>query len=102
MSFETLKYLFGILIPYLVQTLLNSLKMAKKKKDIDINIDTKNVDIKIKRKNGKFEASVDTPIIDVEITKDEENGLDVDVKADENAPKLIGQLIARIIKKSRG
>ncbi|CAB4142119.1 hypothetical protein UFOVP425_52 [uncultured Caudovirales phage] len=76
--------------------------MAKKKKDIDINIDTKNVDIKIKRKNGKFEASVDTPIIDVEITKDEENGLDVDVKADENAPKLIGQLIARIIKKSRG
>lgn len=76
--------------------------MAKKKKDIDINIDTKNVDIKIKRKNGKFEASVDTPIIDVEITKDEENGLDVDVKADEKAPKILGQIIARIIKKSRG
>jgi len=102
MSFETLKYLFGILIPYLVQTLLNSLKMAKKKKDIDINIDTKNVDIKIKRKNGKFEASVDTPIIDVEITKDEENGLDVDVKADEKAPKILGQIISRIIKKRRG
>lgn len=76
--------------------------MAKKKKDIDINIDTKNVDIKIKRKNGKFEASVDTPIIDVEITKDEENGTDVDVTVDEKAPKLLGQLIARIIKKSRG
>lgn len=76
--------------------------MAKKKKDIDINIDTKNVDIKIKRKNGKFEASVDTPIIDVEITKDEENGTDVDVTVDEKAPKILGQLIARIIKKSRG
>lgn len=76
--------------------------MAKKKKDIDINIDTKNVDIKIKRKNGKFEASVDTPIIDVEITKDEENGTDVDVTVDEKAPKVLGQLIARIIKKSRG
>lgn len=76
--------------------------MAKKKKDIDINIDTKNVDIKIKRKNGKFEASVDTPIIDVEVTKDEENGLDVDVKADEQAPKILGQIITRIIKKSRG
>lgn len=76
--------------------------MAKKKKDIDINIDTKNVDIKIKRKDGKFEASVDTPIIDVEITKDEENGTDVDVTVDEKAPKILGQLIARIIKKSRG
>jgi hypothetical protein len=102
MSFETLKYIFGILLPIYLQTLLNSLKMARKKKDIDINIDTKNVDIKIKRKNGKFEASVDTPIIDVEITKDEENGLDVDVTADEKAPKILGQLIARIIKKSRG
>ena len=76
--------------------------MAKKKKDIDINIDTKNVDIKIKRKDGKFEASVDTPIIDVEITKDEENGTDVEVTVDEKAPKILGQLIARIIKKSRG
>lgn len=76
--------------------------MAKKKKDIDINIDTKNVDIKIKRKNGKFEASLDTPIIDVEVTKDEENGLDVDVKADDNAPKVIGNIIARIIRKNRG
>lgn len=76
--------------------------MAKKKKDIDINIDTKNVDIKITRKNGNFEASVDTPIIDVEITKDEDNGTDVDVTVDEKAPKILGQLIARIIKKSRG
>lgn len=76
--------------------------MAKKKKDIDINIDTKNVDIKIKRKDGKFEASLDTPIIDVEVTKDEENGLDVDVTADEKAPKVIGNIIARIIKKRRG
>ena len=76
--------------------------MAKKKKDIDINIDTKNVDIKITRKNGKFEASLDTPIVDVEVTKDEDNGLDVDVKADEQAPKVLGQIIARIIKKSRG
>ena len=76
--------------------------MAKKKKDIDINIDTKNVDIKIKRKDGKFEAHLDTPVIDVEVTKDEENGLDVDVTADEKAPRVLGQIIARIIKKSRG
>ena len=76
--------------------------MAKKKKDIDINIDTKNVDIKIKRKNGKFEASLDTPVIDVEVTKDEENGLDVDVVVDEKAPSIIKEVITRIIKKRRG
>lgn len=76
-------------------------KKKKEKKDIDINIDTKNVDIKITRKDGKFKATLDTPLIDAEVTKDEE-GLDIDVKADEQAPKVIGQILARIIKKKRG
>ena len=76
--------------------------MAKKKKDIDINIDTKNVDIKIKRKDGKFEASLDTPVIDVEVIKDEENGLDVDVVVDEKAPSILKNIITRVIKKRRG
>jgi len=73
----------------------------KKKKDLDINIDTKNIDIHITRKDGKFEATLDTPIIDAELTKDE-NGVDLDVRADEQAPKVIGQILARIIKKKRG
>jgi hypothetical protein len=73
----------------------------KKKKDLDINIDTKNIDIHITRKDGKFEATLDTPLIDAELTKDE-NGVDLDVRADEQAPKIIGQILARIIKKKRG
>jgi hypothetical protein len=73
----------------------------KKKKDLDIKIDTKNIDIHITRKDGKFEATLDTPIIDAELTKDE-NGIDLDVRADEQAPKIIGQILARIIKKKRG
>ena len=73
----------------------------KKKKDLDINIDTKNIDIHITRKDGKFEATLDTPLIDAELTKDE-NGVDLDVRADEQAPKVIGQILARIIKKKRG
>lgn len=73
----------------------------KKKKDLDIKIDTKNIDIHITRKDGKFEATLDTPIIDAELTKDE-NGVDLDVRADEQAPKVIGQILARIIKKKRG
>jgi hypothetical protein len=73
----------------------------KKKKDLDIKIDTKNIDIHITRKDGKFEATLDTPLIDAELTKDE-NGVDLDVRADEQAPKIIGQILARIIKKKRG
>ena len=73
----------------------------KKKKDLDINIDTKNIDIHITRKDGKFEATLDTPLIDAELTKDE-NGIDLDVRAGEQAPKIIGQILARIIKKKRG
>ena len=77
--------------------------MAKrKKKDLDVNIDTKNIDIKISRKDGKLKAEIDTPIIDAQITKDEVNGLDVDVTVDEKAPKVLGKLLARIIRKSRG
>lgn len=74
----------------------------KKKKDLDVNIDTKNIDIKISRKDGKLKAEIDTPIIDAQITKDEVNGLDVDVTVDEKAPKVLGKLLARIIRKSRG
>jgi hypothetical protein len=103
MSFKVLKLFIQLVISELINNGLKRLKMAKKKKkDLDVNIDTKNIDIKISRKDGKFKADIDTPIIDAQITKDEENGLDVDVTVDEKAPKVLGNLLARIIKKSRG
>ena len=46
------------------------MKTPKKKKDININIDTKNVDVKVTRKNGTTEVKVDTPKVDVELHKD--------------------------------
>ena len=52
--------------------------MPRKKKNISVDIDTKNVDIKIERKDGELEATIDTPILDVQIVK---------VKADENLIK---------------
>lgn len=42
------------------------MKTPKEKKDININIDTKNVDVKVSRKNGTTEVKVDTPKVDVE------------------------------------
>ena len=46
------------------------MKTPKKKKDININIDTKNVDVKVTRKNGTTEVKVDTPKVDVEFNKE--------------------------------
>jgi hypothetical protein len=49
------------------------MRTPKKKKDININIDTKNVDIKVTRKNGTTEVKVDTPKVDVEFHKDNDS-----------------------------
>lgn len=74
--------------------------MAKKKKDLNINIDTKKVDVKISRKDGKLTVDVDTPIIDAHIEKDEE--LNVDIKADEslkpNVQNLVNTIVRKIVK----
>jgi len=48
-------------------------KPGRPKKNLNINIDTKNVDIKITRKDGVTDVKVDTPKIDVELHKDKEN-----------------------------
>ena len=49
------------------------MKTPKKKRDLDINIDTKNVDVKIKRKDGITEVKVDTPKVDVNFHKDSDS-----------------------------
>jgi len=49
------------------------MKTPKKKKDININIDTKNVDIKVTRKNGVTDVKVDTPKVDVQFNKDSDS-----------------------------
>ena len=49
------------------------MKTPKKKRDLDINIDTKNVDVKIKRKDGVTDVKVDTPKVDVDFHKDSDS-----------------------------
>jgi len=49
------------------------MKTPKKKKDININIDTKNVDVKVTRKNGTTEVNVDTPKVDVDFHKESDS-----------------------------
>lgn len=71
--------------------------MAKKKKDLDINIDTKNVDVKINRKDGKTKVEVDTNIVDVTIDNSE-NESKVEVKVEEGLG-FFGKVLKSIVQK---
>jgi hypothetical protein len=91
------------------------MKTPKKKKDININIDTKNVDVKVTRKNGTTEVKVDTPKVDVQFNKDSDSkSLKVDtekvdvqvtngeVNVDVNEQSgLIGKLIKLILRRKK-
>lgn len=88
-------------------------KPGRPKKNLNINIDTKNVDVKITRKDGVTDVKVDTPKVDVEYRKDNEgkaikidsDKVDVtidkgDVKVDVNEQSgLIGKIAKVLFKR---
>ena len=91
------------------------MKEPKKKKDNNINIDTKNVDIKVTRKDGVTDVKVDTDKVDVDFHKESDSkSLKVDtekvdvqvtngeVNADVNEQSgLIGKLIKLILRRKK-
>ena len=91
------------------------MKTPKKKKDININIDTKNVDVKVTRKNGTTEVKVDTPKVDIDFHKESDSkSLKIDtekvdvqvtngeVNVDVNEQSgLIGKLIKLILRRKK-
>mgnify|MGYP000709467900 FL=1 len=91
------------------------MKTPKKKKDININIDTKNVDVKVTRKNGTTEVKVDTPKVDVDFHKESDSkSLKVDtekvdvqvtngeVKVDVNEQSgFVGKLIKFLLRRKK-
>jgi hypothetical protein len=90
-------------------------KPGRPKKNLNINIDTKNVDVKITRKDGVTDVKVDTPKIDLELHKDKDNKsvkvdsdiVDVeinnkDVKVDVNEQSgLIGKVVKFLLRKRK-
>jgi hypothetical protein len=91
------------------------MKEPKKKKDININIDTKNVDVKITRKDGVTDVKVDTDKVDVDFHKESDSKslkIDTDkvdvqvtngeVNVDVNEQSgLIGKLIKLILRRKK-
>jgi hypothetical protein len=90
-------------------------KPGRPKKNLNINIDTKNVDVKITRKDGVTDVKVDTPKVDVELHKDKDNKsikidsekVDVEinngeVKVDVNEQSgLIGKVVKFLFRKRK-
>jgi hypothetical protein len=90
-------------------------KPGRPKKNLNINIDTKKVDVKITRKDGVTDVKVDTPKIDVELHKDKDNKsikvdsekVDVEinngeVKVDVNEQSgLIGKVVKFLLRKRK-
>jgi len=88
-------------------------KPGRPKKNLNINIDTKNVDVKITRKDGVTDIKVDTPKVDVDIHREKGNNslkidtpkVDVevtksDVKVDVNdQTNLFGKFVKWILRK---
>lgn len=88
-------------------------KPGRPKKNLNINIDTKKVDVKITRKDGVTDIKVDTPKVDVELHKDNEgkalkidsDKVDVtidkgDVKVDVNDQSgLLGKIANFLVKR---
>lgn len=71
----------------------------KKKIDLDLTLDTKNVDITLSRENDTTKLSVDTPILDIELEKKKGEKLKADIKVDEKALAAFNKLFPGINKK---
>ena len=58
-------------------------KKPRKKKELKVKIDTKNVDIEYTRTaDGEVDLKVDTPIVDAHYTKDKDGNKDLEIVND--------------------
>jgi len=88
-------------------------KPGRPKKNLNIKIDTKKVDVNVTRKDGKTDIKIDTPKVDVDIHREKGNNslkidtpkVDVevtksDVKVDVNdQSNLFGKFVKWILRK---
>lgn len=101
-----LRAFIGFYIGLPLEDIFNALKqrfMKRKKKDLDINLDTKNVDVNIVRKDEVLDASLDTKNVDITIHKEKgkKAKIDVDITPEfgEKIINALGVAIRKIIKK---
>jgi hypothetical protein len=73
-------------------------KMAKKKKNVDVEIQVNDASLEIKRDETIKEVKLDTKNLDVKVTKTDDK---IEVKVDAEKPilNLVGKILGRYITK---
>ena len=66
------------------------------KKNLNVNIDTENIDVNIERKDGELKVNYDSKNLDVTVEKTAE-GSEVKVEANGGFFKLAGKILSKVL-----
>jgi hypothetical protein len=66
------------------------------KKNLNVNIDTDNIDVNVERKDGELKVNYDSKNLDVTVEKTAE-GSEVKVEANGGFFKLVGKILSKVL-----
>jgi hypothetical protein len=66
------------------------------KKNLNVNIDTDNIDVNVERKDGELKVNYDSKNLDVTVEKTAE-GSEVKVEANGGFFKLVGKILGKVL-----
>jgi hypothetical protein len=66
------------------------------KKNLNVNIDTDNIDVNVERKDGEVKVNYDSKNLDVTVEKTAE-GSEVKVEANGGFFKLVGKILGKVL-----
>ena len=71
-------------------------KVSKDGKDLDVSVDSKNIDVEIHKDKDSKEFKYDGKKLDIDIKKDAE-GVEVSLNAETGLLKWIGKIISKVV-----
>ena len=66
------------------------------KKNLNVNVDTENIDVNIERKDGDLKVNYDSKKLDVQVNKTADN-VEVKVDAQSGLLKFVGNIIKKVL-----
>jgi len=66
------------------------------KKNLNVKVDTENIDVNVERKDGELKVDYDSKNLDVKVNKTPEK-TDVEVKAEKGILKLVGKVLKKVL-----
>jgi len=66
------------------------------KKNLNVNVDTENIDVNVERKDGELKVNYDSKKLDVQVNKTADN-VEVKVDAQSGFFKLVGKILGKVL-----